>query len=700
MLKKNKRINLKGQFEFFTRMVGWLDSYITRSGYLTHAQGLLLKMFRILRTRGKPEAIRYVKRSRQSLLKVLGEYSLEQLVSRKQLIRFPKDFKFLRKIDGDKFYPCIRLVLSTLSSFRFLKGDGVPSFKTIEEGPYYKGDPFGLIGYVLPFLRSLGLNPRFLGSRSKQLDFKKFRLTTKAGPKGHALWTSYLDLLSLPRPLYEAIGRVGGSRLQEVMSNYLVFIPYLVRYFSARSVKTGTALRRLAVIPDKEGKNREIAILDYYSQAALQPLHKYQFKLLSRIPQDSTFDHSKNLMGLVPSPGSRFHSVDLSSATDRFPLKVQSMLISSMFGEEFTRDWETIMVGYPFEYQGRSISYARGNPMGAYSSWSSFSLAHHFLVFVACNKAGIRWKSCPYTLLGDDIVIANDEVAMKYKEILQGLDIPFSAEKSHSSPHLFEFAKRWIHDGTEISPFPLAGLYENRNSWLLALGTIFEEVHRKHWNMSVDISSICFGYLECLGWNSRFIEKRRSKITLILLLRSYIANTIPVADVLRHSALMVGGEHLLSRIEAFPWFQEQRFLIPSISRMFLKDLERITDPSSSKPLGHWAEDIVMIGSGLFEQVEDPFQLIHSCPITRTYGEVEEIYLRLRNSPYDGTALAEGRIKDFIFQGSVPASDEVFFTRRKDVMILASSRLADELLVTINEFHEDENPLGFVNPVMR
>lgn len=349
---KNKNLTLKGQFEYFSRMISWLDSCITKSGHLNHCQGLLVKMFRILRTRGKPEAIKYVKRTRLALLRVLGQVSFVQLVAKNKLIRFPKDLRFLKNVDGSKFYPLLRLTLSTLSIFRFLKGDGVPSFKTIEEGPHYRGDPFGLIGLVKPFLRSLGLNPRFLGSRSKQLDFKKFRLTTKAGPKGHALWTSYLDLLSLPKPLFEAVGRIGGKRLQEVMSNYLVFIPYLRRYFEARSVKTGTAIRKLSVICDKEGKNREIAIMDYYSQAALQPLHKYLFRILSRIPQDCTFDHSKNLLSLTPSVGSVYHSVDLSSATDRFPIKVQSMILETMFGEEFVRDWETVMVGYPFEYQG------------------------------------------------------------------------------------------------------------------------------------------------------------------------------------------------------------------------------------------------------------------------------------------------------------------------------------------------------------
>lgn len=681
------RNDLKDQIRFFTRMIVWLDSCITKSGHYHHAKGLLDKMFRVLKTRGKPEAIKYAKRTRLMLLRVLERHSFQQLVTKNNLIRFPKELKFLKKVDADRYYPTIRLILSVLSSFRFLRGDGVPSFKTIQEGPSYEGDPLDLKAWTIPFLRSLGLNPKFFGKRSKQLDFKKFRLTTKSGPKGHALWTSYLDLESLPSSLYEAIGRVGGIRLQEAMSNYLVFIPYLRRYFETRSVKTGTALRRLSVIRDKEGKNREIAILDYYSQSALQPLHKYLFRLLSRIPQDCTFDHSKNLLTLKASSGSSYHSIDLSSATDRFPIKIQSLLLSTLFGEEFTKDWETIMVGTPFEFQGSNISYIRGNPMGAYSSWSAFALAHHFLVYVACNKASVNWKRCPYMILGDDIVIADDIVAKIYKEILQGLDIPFSVEKSHSSFFLYEFAKRFVHEGTEISAFPLAGLFENRNSWLLAMGTIFEEVHRKHWNMSVDIHQLCIEYLRHLGWNSRFIEKRQTKISLILLLRSYFANTIPVASVVRQAALIVGGEHLQDLVGMFSEFHAGQVLLPSLQRMFRKDLERITDPNRGKPLGQLAEDIVMIGTSLFDIVDDPFQLIHSCPITRTYGEVEEIYLKLRNNPYNDQALVDGKLREFLFSGSVPSSDETFFTRRKDVMIMASSRLADEVLVTLSSIRD-------------
>lgn len=47
-----------------------------------------------------------------------------------------------------------------------------------------------------------------------------------------------------------------------------------------------------------------------------------------------------------------------------------------------------------------------------------------------------------YVLLGDDIVIADDDIARAYQELLRELDIEISEAKTHVSPDLCEFAKR------------------------------------------------------------------------------------------------------------------------------------------------------------------------------------------------------------------------------------------------------------------
>lgn len=87
------------------------------------------------------------------------------------------------------------------------------------------------------------------------------------------------------------------------------------------------------------------------------------------------------------------------------------------------------------------INYSCGQPMGAYSSWSVFTLSHHITVRIAALMVGIPYFD-QYAILGDDIVIANSLVTKKYKEIISDLGVSISEAKSHESSNTYEFAKR------------------------------------------------------------------------------------------------------------------------------------------------------------------------------------------------------------------------------------------------------------------
>jgi hypothetical protein len=63
-----------------------------------------------------------------------------------------------------------------------------------------------------------------------------------------------------------------------------------------------------------------------------------------------------------------------------------------------------------------------------------------------------------YALLGDDLVIADSNVAHKYYEVLKELDIEYSPSKTHISENFYEFAKRVFYDGHEITGFAVGGL--------------------------------------------------------------------------------------------------------------------------------------------------------------------------------------------------------------------------------------------------
>jgi len=100
--------------------------------------------------------------------------------------------------------------------------------------------------------------------------------------------------------------------------------------------------------------------------------------------------------------------------------------------------------------------------MGTYSSWAVFTLTHHLVVHYCAHLEGIE-DFDQYIILGDDIVIKNDNVANRYIKIISSLGVEVSLNKTHVSIDTYEFAKRWIKPLTkkEITGVPLKGIINN-----------------------------------------------------------------------------------------------------------------------------------------------------------------------------------------------------------------------------------------------
>jgi hypothetical protein len=215
----------------------------------------------------------------------------------------------------------------------------------------------------------------------------------------------------------------------------------MTEYKTLFSINPKGLIRKLSIKPDPEGKARVIAIGDYWSQCALKPLHERIFSILHEVTGDRTFTQTSPFRTL-PKSGP-YYSLDLSSATDRFPLKFQIRVVAILTGsEEYAEAWGRIMTKYLFDYQGESHAYACGQPMGLYSSWAVFSLSHHVLVRIASSRTNHGFGWTKYALLGDDIVLTNGKVASKYRELIQMLGVDIALNKSHTSNNMCEFAKR------------------------------------------------------------------------------------------------------------------------------------------------------------------------------------------------------------------------------------------------------------------
>lgn len=126
---------------------------------------------------------------------------------------------------------------------------------------------------------------------------------------------------------------------------------------------------------DKEGKTRVVAILDYWSQTVLKPLHDHLNVILRGIKPDMTFDQDR-FQHYLPSTGP-YYSLDLTNATDRMPISLQKLILSQIVGDEKAEAWCRILTKYGYSYKGEQFHYGAGQPMGAYSSWAIMAITHH-----------------------------------------------------------------------------------------------------------------------------------------------------------------------------------------------------------------------------------------------------------------------------------------------------------------------------------
>lgn len=330
------------------------------------------------------------------------------------------------------------------------------------------------------------LPPQKVSIRSSSDDLN--HLTTKNGPNGQAIMTSLLDLSMMNERLAEILYELAPNYMERILPLYQLGkqkLLTIVTDLGGRPKKVA-CLRRITPIQDKEGKTRIIAIGDYFSQAVLRPVHDQLMKYLKGIPQDMTFNqrgHPKEFGNELQ----HYHSLDLKAATDRFPVTIQTIVMEYLTGDaEGAKLWQELMTSFPFSYKEKQVLYGAGQPMGFYSSWAAFAVTHHFVVRYAAWKIG-RSDFSDYLLLGDDIVIRDDDVAQSYRSVLEMLGVEISFSKTLVSKDTFEFAKKVYHKGQDVSPIPAWSLTLSNSSIELA-GALSEII--KTYQIETDPESV------------------------------------------------------------------------------------------------------------------------------------------------------------------------------------------------------------------
>jgi len=435
----------------------------------------------------------------------------------------------IRIMDGDVFV--IRLWATLFSIYRVFEFPGTFKLATITE--YFYLDPILTYEFSEFIRKSFILNLRTIFgtdwlweifedpiSSWKQLVVRPFIISTTSSSVGSHLSTSPVGIISA----FRAWGL--NPELLPVLRDWLKFtgnIRFLNwfntgfdfcttqdshrKYVNFSLVNARAQLGRIGLKDEPAGKIRTFALVDCFTQWVLSPLHDKIFEILRMIPQDGTFDQLKplDLIHKLGLKGTSLFSFDLSAATDRLPLTLQGVIMSSLIGAHGANMWMTLLVARIYSLPARAVEelglskgagvhYVVGQPMGARTSWAILALTHHAIIQFAALRAGVvgvnEWFK-HYAVLGDDVVIANDLVAREYLVFMKQIGVGVNPSKSVIADQgfsIFEFAKRVFGAGVNLSPIPLLEVVAsklNLAAWL--------EFVKKH-QMSLTQGLIFLGY--------------------------------------------------------------------------------------------------------------------------------------------------------------------------------------------------------------
>lgn len=205
-------------------------------------------------------------------------------------------------------------------------------------------------------------------------------------------------------------------------------------------------------------KLRVFAIPNLVLQYFLEPLKRELMLRLSEIPQDCTFDQVEGASWVRDkiSTGHRVWSVDLSNATDRFPLSLQlgiAPLLTSLSDEMELFHSVSRGAYESSELSGGSyVRWMEGQPLGSGPSFPLFALTHHAVVWASGRRARVDVRD-NYRIVGDDIVITDKRLYQAYRSMLRELDVPISEGKTlESSRRVAEFVGHTVFQDGVILP--------------------------------------------------------------------------------------------------------------------------------------------------------------------------------------------------------------------------------------------------------
>lgn len=456
-------------------------------------------LFSMYRKHGDTYTVKYLKACSLAISKSIGKEKLESLRVLEPDLALPRLTssglpKFIpsrdRRLILGGSVPVIRFYMTLFSVYRVISIPGKLKLETIIQAPTVSEDSIvkvadqllKIINPTMFNIKSLFREGRIHWLETASPSHKVSWMGLFSDPKllqSHNLDTVIIDLLTLLKK---------DNLLVLFQSLLEMKLPY--NHWLERAQDVG----KLSIKSEPAGKERVFALVDIWTQIVLKPIHDMLFAFLKSLPNDGTFDQHASEMRAREKAAKAGYSrgFDLTAATDRLPLLLQSKLLDKLVPGLGTL-WSQLLVNreylldiskylkadrkgvYPSEFTikgvdypiskrislaGRdtywiSLRYATGQPMGALSSWAMLALTHHLIVQLAARRAGViktGWYE-NYELLGDDIIIFDDAVGSEYLKLMDEIGVPINTSKSVLANNpVTEFAKVTSYYGHNVSP--------------------------------------------------------------------------------------------------------------------------------------------------------------------------------------------------------------------------------------------------------
>ena len=178
-------------------------------------------------------------------------------------------------------------------------------------------------------------------------------------------------------------------------------------------------------------------------QLALMPLKD---SIMDYLKYNVTTDYTFDQRAAVPviqgwmKNGQKIYSVDLSDATNAFPLDFQLQVLHKIGCNKDDLDLFERVSKRPWyvPHLKTSMRFEKGQPLGLGPSFGSFALAHNVLLHNL--SLGLNLEAKQFCVLGDDVCIGDENLNRVYREVLLSLGCPVSESKTLESKVLATFA--------------------------------------------------------------------------------------------------------------------------------------------------------------------------------------------------------------------------------------------------------------------